>query len=265
MKIGFVIPARLKSTRLEKKILKLISGQTVLEWCIDRALKAPSIDEVVVATSYIPSDSEVTKICMNKNVRYFLGHPDDVLDRLKETAEYFDFDYVVNITPDNALFSVHLVNLMVSYIKDNPSVDYVSFSNAFLGTGIYALNKKALQTVCEFKKDIDTEIWGPFFHPDFFNNVKLDVPNFLVANVRLTLDTIDDFRLIRSIFEAMGFKPGRHVETEAVLNFLENNPELNKINSQIVQRTVNLNVLDEISNHFSENIIKFEEIRKKYY
>lgn len=82
MKIGFVIPARLKSTRLSKKIIMKIGEQTALEWAIDRARAAKSIDEVVVATTGLKSDVQISKLCVDKGTRYFMGDPDDVLKDL---------------------------------------------------------------------------------------------------------------------------------------------------------------------------------------
>ncbi|BEP30344.1 cytidylyltransferase domain-containing protein [Helicovermis profundi] len=265
MKIGFVIPARLKSTRLKKKILMNLGNQSALEWAIDRAKSSTSIDEVVVATTALNTDSEISKICIKKGIRYFQGSPDDVLLRLKDTAEYFDFDYIVNITPDNTLFSMYLIDLIVSEIKENPDSDYLRFKDAMLGTGIYALKKEALQTVCDFKNVLDTEIWGSLFHKDYFNIREIEMPSFLKANYRLTMDTELDYLMLSKIFDELGLLEGYNVELITVINFLDNNPQIAEINSKIIQRSSSEVVIEKINRNFKENEDEFYSIKKKYY
>ena len=264
MKIGFVIPSRLKSSRLPRKNLLYLGSQTALAWAIDRAKMAHGIDEVVVATTPLHSDADVTKVCCEKGVRYYQGDPVDVLKRLRDTAEYFGFDYVVNITPDNTLFSVYLIDKMVSVIEET-NADYLRYNNIMLGSGIYALKREALQTVCEFKEHIDTEIWGPLFHEKYFNIKVIETPEFLQANYRLTMDTPEDYMLLNKIYRDMHITKDNIVELECVIDYLNQNPDVASINSGIHQNSVPQDVIDSIRKHFEENEDAFYLIRKKYY
>jgi 3-deoxy-manno-octulosonate cytidylyltransferase (CMP-KDO synthetase) len=45
-----VIPARLASTRLSRKVLREIAGKPMLQWIVEAALASPQLDRVVVAT-----------------------------------------------------------------------------------------------------------------------------------------------------------------------------------------------------------------------
>lgn len=265
MKIGFVIPARLKSTRLKKKILLRLGSQTALEWTIDRAKSSYSIDEVVVATTSLSTDSEISKICVSKGIRYFQGDPDDVLLRLKDTAEYFDFDYIVNITPDNTLFSIYLIDILVSEIKENPALDFIKFNNAILGTGVYALKLEALQTICDFKEIIDTEIWGPLFHEDYFNIKELEVPAFLDVDLRLTMDTPLDYVMLNKVYDGLNIRSNEIVELKSVIDFLKEHPEIAEINSKVLQNSNSEIKIDSINRKFAENKEYFYKIRSKYY
>ena len=265
MKIGFVIPARLKSTRLKKKILMNLGDQSALEWVIDRAKSSYSIDEVVVSTTSLPTDAEISKICIKKGVRYFQGDPDDVLLRLRDTALYFDFDYIVNITPDNTLFSIYLIDLIVSSIKDDSTFDFLNFKDAMLGTGIYALKREALQTICEFKDVIDTEIWGPLFHEKYFNIKKIEIPDFLKGNYRLTMDTELDFMMLSKIYEDLNIRKNRIIELDTIINYLDCNPNIAAINSSVIQNSVPQDTIEYIRNLFVEKESEFYDIKKKYY
>jgi spore coat polysaccharide biosynthesis protein SpsF (cytidylyltransferase family) len=265
MKIGFVIPSRLKSSRLKKKILMHLGGQSALEWTIDRAKASNSIDEVVVATTSLASDAEISKICVKKNIRYFQGSPEDVLLRLKDTAEYFDFDYVVNITPDNTLFSIYLIDLMVSAIKEDSSMEFIRFEDAMLGTGVYALKREALQAVCEFKNVLDTEIWGPLFHEEYFNVRRLEVPEFLKAEYRLTMDTELDYMMLSRIYDGLDVRPGKIVTLNQVIRFLDDHPDIASINDGVVQQNVSQQDIDKIKKRFYENEALFYSIKAKCY
>lgn len=265
MKIGFVIPARLKSTRLKRKILMQLGDQSALEWAIDRAKSSESIDEVVVATTPLVLDADISKICIKKGIRYFQGDPDDVLVRLKDTAEYFNFDYIVNITPDNTLYSIYLIDLIVNAIKEDSTSDFLQFKDAMLGTGLYALKKEALQTICEFKDVIDTEIWGPLFHERYFNIKALEIPEFLNANYRLTMDTELDFSMLSRIYDDLEIRENKIIELNTVINYLDRNPHISSINSNIEQKSVHKDIIENIRRNFVNNESRFNEIKKKYY
>lgn len=265
MKIGFVIPSRLKSSRLPRKNLLYLGSQTALGWAIDRAKKAHGIDEVVVATTTLNSDADITKICCEKQVRYFQGDSVDVLKRLRDTADFFDFDFVVNITPDNTLFSIYMIDLLVTAIKNDPESDYLRFKNVMLGTGIYALKREALQTVCEFKETLDTEIWGALFHEKYFNVVEIETPSFLQADYRLTMDTPEDFELISQIYSGLKITRDNIPELENIISFLDINPEIAVINQSIQQTKVPEDTIIKIREHFDMEKEKFFRIKSKYY
>lgn len=54
-----VIPARLASTRLPRKVLRELAGKPMLQWVVEAARACPQLDEVVVATDA----AEVEALC----------------------------------------------------------------------------------------------------------------------------------------------------------------------------------------------------------
>ena len=265
MKIGFVIPARLKSTRLPKKIMMKIGEQTALEWAIDRASAAKSIDEVVVATTGLQSDSQISKICADRGIRYFMGDPDDVLKRLKDTADYFDFDYVVNITPDNTLFSIYMIELMVNAIKENPEGEFFRYTDAMLGTGVYAIKKQALDIVCEFKEIMDTEIWGPLIHEAHYNIVDLKVPEHLRRNYRITMDTEEDYALVSSVYQDLQITRNSLPDLNVIVNYLDKNPQVAGLNQGVIQAKLDPKITEMIDKQYTEKSEIFNEIKRRVY
>jgi len=67
-----VIPARLASTRLPRKVLREIAGKPMLAWVYEAARACPQLDEVVVATD----SEEVASLCRENGWPCELTSPD---------------------------------------------------------------------------------------------------------------------------------------------------------------------------------------------
>ena len=159
MKIGFLITARLKSTRLPLKIIKDLNGRTVIERIIDRAKQIQNISEIVICTSNNLQDKPLSDIAQKNNIRCFMGHPDDVMTRLKDAGKYYGFDCFVGITAENPLFSIQHANLIVNSFNQT-QCDLVKIVGLPVGIATYGVKIKALEVICKIKDVVDTEIWG---------------------------------------------------------------------------------------------------------
>jgi spore coat polysaccharide biosynthesis protein SpsF len=88
--------------------------------------------------------------------------------------------------------------------------------------------------------DPDREHVSWFFvrNPDRFRLLMLPAPPKLNwPDLRLTVDEIDDFKLIDEIFEGLyPVKP--HFSCEDIIDYLNNNRELLKINQHVHQKTL---------------------------
>ena len=68
MKKVIVIPARLDSSRLPKKVLLDLKGKTVIQRVYEQCLKVKNIDGVYIATDR----SEIEGVCRSRNrVRFY--------------------------------------------------------------------------------------------------------------------------------------------------------------------------------------------------
>ena len=75
---GIIIPARLESTRLPKKVLKEIQpGITMLEYMVNRIISARSVDNIIVATTDKDDDNPIYELCLSKRIQCFRGSEDD--------------------------------------------------------------------------------------------------------------------------------------------------------------------------------------------
>jgi 3-deoxy-manno-octulosonate cytidylyltransferase (CMP-KDO synthetase) len=93
-----VIPARLASTRLPRKVLREIAGRPLVAWVYDAARRAPDLDDVLVATDA----DEVMQACARLGIPAALtssAHPSGT-DRVWEIAQSRPADVYVNVQGD---------------------------------------------------------------------------------------------------------------------------------------------------------------------
>ena len=93
-----VIPARLASTRLSRKVLREIAGRPMVEWVWRAAHQSGLMDPVLVATD----SDEVASLCHSRQIPVAITSPDCASgsDRVREVARQFDADIYVNIQGD---------------------------------------------------------------------------------------------------------------------------------------------------------------------
>src|ERR1035437_5253516 len=107
-----VIPARLSSTRLSRKVLRVIAGRPMVEWVWRAARASGLMDPVVVATD----SEEVAAVCRERGIPVVMTSATcpSGSDRVREVARQIDAEIYVNIQGDEptltpALFPALLV------------------------------------------------------------------------------------------------------------------------------------------------------------
>lgn len=98
LRVAGVIPARLGSTRLSRKVLREIAGRPMVEWVWRAAAASGRMDPVVVATDC----DEVAAVCRERGMRVAMTSPECAsgTDRVYEVARQIDADIYVNIQGD---------------------------------------------------------------------------------------------------------------------------------------------------------------------
>lgn len=229
MKVGFLITARLKSTRLPMKIVLKIHGREMIRHMIDRLKLSDAIDEIILCTSPNPQDKPLIDIAEEEGIKYFLGHEDDVFQRLTDAATHFNLDFVINVSADNPLISLlYIKKVREDFEKTN--ADHITCLDLPIGLYPYGLKPDAMRKVCESKKSQQTEVWGRYFtETDEFNVVALEVPDEHKRNYRLTLDYQEDFEFFKAIFNHFG-KNTHKVSIDELIHFLDEHPKVVKLN-----------------------------------
>jgi 3-deoxy-manno-octulosonate cytidylyltransferase (CMP-KDO synthetase) len=133
-----VIPARLASTRLPRKVLREIAGKPLLAWVVEAARACPQLDRVLVAAD----SEEVAELCHRLGFPVQLTSPElpSGTDRIHAVAQVLDADVYVNIQGDEPLLRrEHIAALLrpfaraqvdVSTLKVRCTQENIANSNA---------------------------------------------------------------------------------------------------------------------------------------
>jgi 3-deoxy-manno-octulosonate cytidylyltransferase (CMP-KDO synthetase) len=116
-----VIPARLASTRLTRKVLRPLAGKPMLAWVYEAARACPQLTQVIIATD----SEEVANLCHQNNWPVQLTSPDlpSGTDRVHAVAQKIPADIYVNIQGDEPLLKPeHLTALLRPFSQPNVEV-----------------------------------------------------------------------------------------------------------------------------------------------
>jgi 3-deoxy-manno-octulosonate cytidylyltransferase (CMP-KDO synthetase) len=120
-RIAGVIPARLQSTRLTRKVLRPIAGRPMVEWVWRAAAASGQMDPVVVATD----SEEVSSVCRERGIPVLMTSPDcpSGSDRVREVARQIDADIYVNIQGDEPTLTADFFSpLLAPFVQPNVDV-----------------------------------------------------------------------------------------------------------------------------------------------
>jgi spore coat polysaccharide biosynthesis protein SpsF len=229
------------STRLPGKVLKEVAGKPLLLHHIERLKRVPSADIVVVATTVNDTDDPIIELCKKNSIPFFRGSENDVLSRYFGAAEKFGADVVVRVTSDCPVIDPAVVEKVIGYFLSNRGkYDYVSntlerYYPRGMDTEVFSMEALSMS---------NTEAVEPFQRehvtPYIYGNKEL----FRIGSVgnerdlsehRWTVDTSEDFELIRRIIDALHPKMPEF-GMEDILNLLEKFPEWKEINKEIEQK-----------------------------
>ncbi|MDE3186717.1 MAG: 3-deoxy-manno-octulosonate cytidylyltransferase [Acidobacteriota bacterium] len=124
-RIAGVIPARLSSTRLARKVLREIAGRPMVEWVWRAAVESGRMDPVVVATDA----DEVAAACRERGIPVVMTSAEcpSGSDRVREVARQIDADIYVNIQGDEpTLTPDFFVPLLALF--ERPEVDVTTLA-----------------------------------------------------------------------------------------------------------------------------------------
>ncbi|GAA3536868.1 NTP transferase domain-containing protein [Amycolatopsis ultiminotia] len=235
--VNAVIQARSSSTRLPGKVLRPLAGRSVLGWVVRAAAVAPGIDEVVVATSDAADDDEVAAEAKQCGAQVVRGPLDDVVARFGLALSRYPADAVVRLTADCPLLDPALIGRLAAVWRAEPSLDYVSTTLVrTLPRGFDAelVRAEVLAEQVTTASGADREhVTSAIYRQPARYACTGVVVSPAADDLRVTLDTAEDWKLISAVVDELGDRPG---EWRSVVALLRARPDLVALNAHVEQK-----------------------------
>ena len=232
--IGCIIQARMGSSRLPgKALMKSDSGKPLLYYVINQLRYCSKIKNLVIATTTNQEDDEIEKFANNNSINVFRGKEKDVLDRYFQCAKKYSFSTIVRITADCPLIDPQIVDKVIEqFFSENYDFATNTLTRTFpIGTDVEVFSFSALNKAWENAQlPSEREHVTPYLR-NKENSKIINVENTKnISNLRLTVDRIEDFELIKQILNNISINP---IHLEDVLELFSRKPELIEINKHI--------------------------------
>ncbi len=245
-KVAICLAVRLKSTRLPRKAVLDIQGQTAIEHQIDR-LKRCKRGELILCTSTLPEDAPLLEIARKKGIRSFAGDPDDVMDRFYQASKLIDANIIVRTTGDCPLIDPEVVDRLIDHHLVT-SADYTGLEDVPIGFEAEVIHSSTLlEARARIKDPKDTEFMTWFIKdPKHFRVEILPIDDEVRRNYRMTLDTPKDLDAIRLVFQEL-YPQNPHFGLRDVVALLDSRLDIASINMnyQQIKRPPKLEVLKQ--------------------
>ena len=232
------IEARMTSTRLPGKVLKETVSKPMLELMIERLKRVPSLDGIVVATTVNATDDPVVALAERLGVGAWRGSEEDVLVRVLDAAVHHKIDVIVETTGDCPLIDPAAVEECIQVYRA-ARVDFVAnvLERTYpIGMDTRIFSTAVLADVARRTDDpVDHEHVSLYIyrHPEIYTLRNVPAPPALTKpELALTLDTPEDYRLIKAIFEDLYPKNPAFTLADA-LAFLDRHPDLAVLNAHV--------------------------------
>jgi len=236
-----VVQARISSTRLPGKILKSVLGKPLLTFLVERLRQIQGIEGIIIATTKNPADNAIAEYCDHEGLHCVRASEEDVLSRYVAACEAFDLEVAIRITSDCPLLDPDLVSSgLALFAQKYESLDYLS--NTLVRTFPRGMDFEIIRTdslkkaYFEAKTAVEKEHVTPYIynHPEKFRLANL-LQKQDQSHFRLTVDTPEDFELIRLLLEEI-YPKKPEFRLSDILLALKEHPDWIKINSHVVQK-----------------------------
>ena len=243
----------MESSRLPGKVMLPVLNKPLLLLMIERLGSVKEISDIIIATTLNSSDDVIEEFALKNKISYFRGSENDVLGRVLDAAKKYKTDIIVEITGDNPLADPPLITELIKEFNNNLNkIDIISTDMGYynhneeitfpIGLGGKIFKTNLLDSVSKLTKDpIDREHVVNYI---LKNSKKYNCINYIAKDkykrpeIRLTVDYEEDFKLIKNIYEKL-YKVNKNFSFIELINYLDDNPEVKKINSECKQKQYN--------------------------
>lgn len=237
---AIIIQARMGATRLPGKMtMPFYEEKGVFELLLSRLRERfghrPEV-MMVVATTENRSDDLIAEIAERNDFPLFRGSEEDVLRRFIDAAAFAQAEKVVRVCADNPFLDMDALDELMARMNNQPH-DYIAFCTAdgtpsiktHYGFWPEAVRADALRRVEKatteklYREHVTNYIYS---HADDFTIDFISIPHEIETqgSIRLTLDTMADFEMQRTIYARCMEEHGK-IDLRSVLEILDQFPE----------------------------------------
>lgn len=240
-----IVQGRMGSTRFPGKTLEKLGKWSVIELVLKRAAQSKRVSDVVLASSTNPIDDQLEKHITELGFQVFRGSESDVLSRFYEAASKLNPTTLVRLTGDCPLISPDLMDTAVQQFAER-DVDYLALvvgkekELAFpRGFDVEVFGYESLrEAASKATESYEREHVTPYIYT---RKDRFDIDYIAPSreqsrpNYRVCVDTPKDLEVVRRIYDYFG-DDLMDTGFEEIIHFLDNHPEIAKINSKVQQK-----------------------------
>lgn len=248
MRTAIIIQARMGSSRLPNKMTKVFyNGKGLLEILLDRLINQNINVPIILATTDNKIDDAITDLVEKKGIVIFRGDENNVLKRIVDAAIANNVEKIIRICADNPFIDINMLKKMINSFEkaDNDYWCYSVKGNkptiithfGFWGEGVTLEALLKILAKTNRKKYLEHVTNYIYTNPEDFNISYNEISNIFNENmnIRLTIDTENDFIISKEIFEEF-IKSNIGFEAENIIKFvLKNKHWYNQMKIQIEQ------------------------------
>jgi len=235
---AIIIQARMGSTRLPGKMLtEFYDQKQLIEVIIERLQSFKFDGEIILATTRELNDNGLVKIADRKGVSIFRGDEENVLKRFIDSAKEFGIKKIIRVCADNPFLDE---GFFKNVVEESGDSDYCSYFldekiptiKTHFGFFVEYVTLEALERILQQTNDklyLEHVTNYIYTYPENFKIKKIIVPVQILQNkeIRLTIDTIADFDLCKTIY-AYFFTKGEQPSALSVIEYIKTKPEFLK-------------------------------------
>lgn len=206
-----VLQSRLDSTRLPGKALLSIDGKPLVFRVMEALNRVPADIRILACAQ--DSLSSFAPLAEQAGFEIFAGPKDDVLGRYCQVIRRFNITRVIRATGDNPfVFTDAASAINAEALALN--ADYAGYSGIPVGAGVESVCADSLlRAGNESSSSYDREHVCPYLytHPELFSLHRPLAPlRWQGSNIRLTVDTQEDFDRALVLYAALKNEPLRY-------------------------------------------------------
>lgn len=222
------------SERLPGKVMKKVLGKPLIGYLLERLSKSKKIDKIILATSLNSENDALCDYVEKIGYDAFQGSEEDVLNRYYQAAKKYNAKTIIRITGDCPLIDPEICDKLIKeYFK--VKIDYARLSFMYAeGVDCEVFDFTALEKANkEAKKQSEREHVTPFMknNPDIFKILTLE-NKVDESQYRLAVDESEDFEVVKAIIKNLSIDKA-HFTFKDIKNYLDNHPEIMKINAHV--------------------------------